>query len=79
VVAARLSTLRGVGTANAQLLWQVGVESVADLAASDPSTLGERLRGLAQRPRVATPQKVRVWVRAARRATRDAGSASGGR
>jgi hypothetical protein len=75
VAAARLSTLRGIGTANAQLLWQVGVESVADLAASDPSRLGERLRGLAQRPRAATPLKVRVWVRAARRATGDGGSA----
>lgn len=79
VAAARLSTLRGIGTANAQLLWRVGVESVADLAASDPNRLGERLRGLTLRPRVATQPKVRVWVRAARRATGDAGSALGAR
>jgi hypothetical protein len=73
VAAARLSTLRGIGTVNAQLLWQVGVKSVADLAASDPNRLGERLRGLSELPRTATPPKVRVWIRAARRATRNAG------
>jgi hypothetical protein len=76
VAAARVSTLRGIGTVNAQLLWQVGVASVADLAASDPDRLGERLRGLSERPRGATPPKVRVWVRAARRASADVGSAT---
>jgi hypothetical protein len=75
VDAARLATLRGIGTANARLLWEIGIRSVADLAAADAAVLGERLRAASQRPRVATPPKVRVWVRAANREVRTGGGA----
>lgn len=75
--AARLATLRGIGTDNAELLWRAGIESVGDLANSDPSELSRRLRGMTDRPRAGTRAKVRVWVRAARRAAARAGSAVG--
>lgn len=65
---ARLTTLRGIGAGNARLLWDVGIRSVDELAAADPSRLSEVLRARAQAPRAATPPKVRVWVRAARQA-----------
>ncbi len=68
VEAARLATLRGIGTENARLLWETGVGSVGELAAADPERLMARLRELASGPRTATPAKVRVWIRAARRA-----------
>jgi hypothetical protein len=71
VTAARLSTLRGVGTENARLIWEDGTRSLAELAAADPEALSERLRARTVRPRTATPPKVRGWVRAARRATAD--------
>jgi predicted flap endonuclease-1-like 5' DNA nuclease len=67
VRAAQLSTLRGIGTENAKLLWEAGVRSISELAASDPEVLGQAVRARSSRPRVATPAKVRVWVRAARR------------
>jgi hypothetical protein len=69
IAAARLSTLRGIGTENARLMWEAGIYSVTQLAASEPGELGARLRGMTQRPRAATPPKVRVWVGAARRVT----------
>ena len=71
VTAAQLSTLRGVGTENARLMWEDGTRSLAELAAADPEALSERLRARTARPRAATPPKVRGWVRAARRATAD--------
>ncbi|NIR44722.1 MAG: DUF4332 domain-containing protein [Gemmatimonadetes bacterium] len=67
VAAARLATLRGIGVENARLLWREGIRSVAELAAVDPEELSARLRARAERPRAATPPKVRVWVDAARR------------
>ena len=69
IAAAQLATLRGIGTDNARLLWESGIRSVADLAAADPARLSERLRRLTDRPRAASPPKVRVWVRASRRGT----------
>jgi hypothetical protein len=72
--AARLATLRGIGTTNARLLWQVDVKTLDDLADSDPSRLSERLQAITDRARVATPAKVRVWTRAARRAVNVAGA-----
>lgn len=69
IAAARLSTLRGIGTENAGLMWEAGIYSVSQLAASEPGELGARLRGMTQRPRAATPPKVRVWVGAARLVT----------
>lgn len=77
VAAARLATLRGIGTPNARLLWEANVKSVADLAASDAIELSERLRAMSKRPRAATPAKVRVWVRAARRTADGPGSVVG--
>jgi hypothetical protein len=73
IAAAQLSTLRGIGTENARLMWEAGVSSVTRLAASEPGELGARLRTMTERPRAATPPKVRVWVSAARRATGEGG------
>jgi len=61
--AARLVTLRGIGTAHAAALIGGGVESVEALAGSDPDSVWMIVRGGA-RP---TPAEVRVWVRAAQR------------
>jgi hypothetical protein len=69
IAVARLATLRGIGIENAQLLWECGVRSLGELANAEPHDLGARLRAKAERPRAATPPKVRVWVNAARRAT----------
>jgi len=68
IAAAQLATLRGIGTANAQLMWSAGIRSVTQLAAADPEVLGTRLRSMATRPRAATQPRVRVWVKAAQRA-----------
>ena len=61
--AARLVTLRGIGSAHAAALMGSGIRSVEALAAADPDTVWERVRG-GPRP---TPAEVRVWVRAAQR------------
>jgi len=71
VSAAQLATVRGTGTVNAQLLWESGIRSLQDLAAADTDSLSEELRLRSSRPRVATPPKVRVWVRGAQRATEE--------
>ncbi|UCF20225.1 MAG: DUF4332 domain-containing protein [Gemmatimonadota bacterium] len=76
VDAARLVTLRGIGTANGRLLWGAGIRSVHELAAADPAELGMRLRQMSERPRVATPPKVRVWVQAAIREVQGRGTAA---
>ena len=59
--AARLVTLRGIGTAHAAALIGSGIGTVEALAAADPDALWRKLRG-GPRP---TPAEVRVWVRAA--------------
>jgi hypothetical protein len=64
--AARLVTLRGIGTAHAAVLIGGGVGSVEALAGSDPDSVWMIVRGGA-RP---TPAEVRVWVRAAQRQAR---------
>src|SRR6266404_1783909 len=64
--AARLVTLRGIGTAHAAALIGGGVGSVEALAGSDPDSVWRIVRGGA-RP---TLPEVRVWVRAAQRLTR---------
>ena len=61
--AARLVTLRGIGSGYAATLMASGIGSVAALAAADPDTVWRRVRG-GPRP---TPAEVRVWVRAAQR------------
>jgi hypothetical protein len=65
--AARLATLRGIGTAHAARLRAAGVATVRQLAAADPDSLWQRVRG-SHRP---TPAEVRVWVRAAQAAQGD--------
>jgi len=66
IEAARLVTLRGIGTANARRLAAMGVTSVAALAVQDPDTLAARLaRRTGRGQRKPTPAEVRVWVRAA--------------
>jgi hypothetical protein len=71
--AARLVTLRGIGSAHAAALIGSGIGSVEALAAADPDSVWRRLRG-GPRP---TPAEVRVWVRGAQTeagaATRGAG------
>ena len=67
--AARLVTLRGIGTAHAAVLIGVGVGSVEALAGSDPDSVWKMVRaggggGGGARP---PPTEVRVWVRAAQR------------
>src|SRR5436190_1576267 len=64
VTAARLVTLRGIGTRHAARLQAAGVTSVARLARADPDSLW---RALPHDPHP-TPAAVRVRVRAARRA-----------
>jgi len=59
---ARLARLKGIGNAHAARLWALGVRSVADLAARGPEALHEALGGAEPLPRL------KVWVRAARRA-----------
>src|SRR6266704_638380 len=61
--AARLVTLRGIGSAHAAALMGSGIRSVEALAAADPDTVWQRVRG-GPRP---TPAEVRVRVRAAQR------------
>jgi hypothetical protein len=63
--AARLVTLRGIGTAHAAALIGGGFGSIEDLARSDPDSVWRAVRGGA-RP---TLPEVRVWVRAAQRHT----------
>jgi Domain of unknown function (DUF4332) len=71
IEAARLATLRGIGTENARRLVTIGVADVATLARQDPDSLVTHLRVAApgalpaRRP---TPAEARVWVRAARAA-----------
>src|SRR5438046_10663025 len=64
--AARLVTLRGIGTAHAAALIGGGVGSVEALAEADPDSVWKMVRG-GGRP---TPPEVRVWVRAAQRQAR---------
>ena len=61
--AARLVTLRGIGSAHAAALIGSGIGSVEALATADPDTLWRKVRA-GPRP---TPAEVRVWVRAAQR------------
>jgi predicted flap endonuclease-1-like 5' DNA nuclease len=62
--AARLATLRGIGTAHAAALIGAGIGSIEELARADPDALW---RAVHHTPRP-TPAEVRVWVRAAQRA-----------
>lgn len=60
---ARLARLKGMGNANAAVLWTHGVRSVGDLARYTPDTLAQRL-GPQDAP---DPRKLEVWIRAASR------------
>ena len=67
IEAARLVTLRGIGTVNAARLLRLGVVDLAALARQDPDSLASRLRALdgPGRWRRVTPAETRVWVSAA--------------
>ncbi len=70
--AARLVTLRGIGTTNARRLARLGITSIGSLALQDPDALAARLRAGAPRDppgRLPSPAETRVWVKAALRAT----------
>jgi hypothetical protein len=73
IQAARLVTLRGIGTDNARRLTEIGVMDVPTLAHQDPDTLVARLRARPADPppRSPTPAQARVWVKAARAALLD--------
>jgi hypothetical protein len=66
IEAARLVTLRGIGTVNARRLAEIGVTSVAALAIQDPDALAGKLAAKPGERRLRpTLAEVRVWVRAA--------------
>ena len=67
--AARLVTLRGIGTVHAAALIGGGFASIEDLARSDPDSVWKVVRGGGGGARPTLPE-VRVWVRAAQRQTR---------
>jgi predicted flap endonuclease-1-like 5' DNA nuclease len=62
---AGLASLRGIGTDNLQLLQELGINSVEQLAATDPAALIARLEQKTGQDWV--DARVRVWVRGARR------------
>lgn len=67
---AGMTVLRGIGTENARRLQNAGISTIAELAAADPAWLVEQLREVSTQP--VYPARVRVWVHAARDATRTA-------
>jgi hypothetical protein len=68
VRAARLSALRGIGTRNAAAMWRAGLRSPCALAASPQERVSALIRAARGDPRAGRPARVRVWLRAARRA-----------
>ncbi len=62
---AGLASLRGIGTDNLQLLLDLGIDSVEELAAADPAMLITELEQKTGQDWV--DARVRVWVRGARR------------
>jgi hypothetical protein len=68
---ATLALHKGMGTEAARLLLSVGVTTLADLAEEEPAELTRRLRRVAEQDEGQTPRpaEVRVWIRAARRAS----------
>lgn len=71
IEAARLVTLRGIGTVNAARLARLGITDLAALARQDPDSLAASLRALNgsdRSPRV-TAAETRVWVSAAQATT----------
>jgi hypothetical protein len=67
VATARLASLRGIGSSHVQLLNQLGIYTVTDLANTDPRDLVTRLEKLTGEDWV--DARVRIWVRGARRVT----------
>ncbi|HKW41116.1 MAG TPA: helix-hairpin-helix domain-containing protein [Gemmatimonadales bacterium] len=74
--AARLTTLRGIGTRHAAALIGGGITTVEELAAAAPDSVWRTVagsgggRGGRSRQSRPTPPEVRVWVRAAQRRSR---------
>ncbi len=67
---AEMTVLRGIGTENAKRLQAAGISDIAELAVADPAWLVEQLREVSTQPVYSA--RVRVWVHAARNATRTA-------
>jgi hypothetical protein len=76
VRAARLASLRGIGTRNASALWRGGVTSACALARTPQERVSALVRADRDDPRAGRPARVRVWLRAARRACRAGTSAA---
>jgi len=74
VRAARLASLRGIGTRNAAALWRGGVRGVCALARTPQERVTALVRSEREDPRAGRPARVRVWLRAARRACGEARS-----
>jgi hypothetical protein len=70
VRAARLASLRGMGTRNAAALWRGSVRGVCALARTPQERVTALVRSERQDPRAGRPARVRVWLRAAERACR---------
>lgn len=70
VCRADMARVNGVGVVFGLMLEQLGVRTVADLAASDPVSLHEHLRDHNHAERLArrspTPEEVAIWVAQAR-------------
>lgn len=64
----RLALLRGIGARNAHLLLRIGVDTIEELARSDPAEIYAALAALGPAAERVRPQRVKVWIRAARAA-----------
>jgi hypothetical protein len=64
---AALSQLKGMGTVNANLLNQAGIEDIPSLAEQDPATLYGKLLSLTHGEPSSAPREaiIRVWIKEA--------------
>lgn len=67
VRAARLARLRGLGAANAAVLWDTGIRSVCELAEAGQIEVARAVGAGRSGPRAGHRPRVRVWLAAARR------------
>lgn len=63
---AALTRLRGLGAANAAVLWAEGIRSVCELARAPEGEIARAVARARPSPLAGSPARVRVWLRAAR-------------